>query len=346
MENFYKLNKFRNEHGYTQGQFKKYKTATNKMFRRLLAEKSDNSYIYKMESNLCKFLLLRDRVFLKKNKKMLSKMLESSEFDKIYAEYTDCFLENVHGGTDASKLLNVRNKLMEYHSFVEDISLLNDGKHDFDNDTISFQWKDLELSFENETMLSQFKNKTLVLNDHRYNTQLANKIIGCESSMDTLNYRISERETGALQNYTAASHFYNEMKSLFQFLDDNLVDSPYVSSLLESARAVHEFFDHQLSVSTGKKRVSKKDFLVPKYFEQYKEDLEYIASHTKIQPGELRKQMIEKLQKMYRDASLSAPLMPQAPVFYDIAYDYIKYPSNETEFSGIFKGLAGILRKN
>lgn len=331
METFELLDRNRIEHGYMQRNLRQYKKFCNKQFRILRkAGATDQASAYKLESNLAKFLLFGSRRYLRKNTRLLKSM--RSEFSSLYLRYNECFAASKEGAAPVDKLIELRHQLADFYSFLEDIYTLNDGRHDFEQYKIKYQWNDITLHFETQRMLDSFLNGDFEMKDHRFNTQLALKVFNMERSREEFAQVIGESNAQILSAFGSSEKLFTSVTELYQFLEDNFLHSAFAKELYAATSEVHAFITRLFEYRNGVLHTGAERFEVPALFSDCKKALKALEGRKSIRGKKLREMMLgileERLSSDFRKRS-----MPFLPVFYDIAYDFIEYPAVDNDVS-------------
>lgn len=343
MEELELIDRERLNHGYTTHNFKTYKKHCNKMKRRPTASKNDQALIYKLECNIAKYRMFKSVTFLYKNKRLLKNI--DSSFSRMYLRYLACFIANEKGCLDINDLISLRHDLVDYYSFIDDIHLINDNRHDFEPYKVKHMWHDIPVLFETEKVRDSFVNKTFILNDFRFNTKLAIKILNAEDKKEALTgLLVSDRSL--LHVFGSVNALYSAVSDLEKFLSDNFVESNYVTELKESSKKVLRFIKSVMEHSNGitvDKAVDLKGleeridaFTAPLHFEEVADALEKIKTERKMKPSHVRSLLLGLVEKRLK-VDVNSRRMPFSPVFYDLAYDYIDYSSVDNSVAGLLQ---------
>lgn len=320
-------------HGYTTLQYKTYKNHCNKM-KNINKNKDDTLYLlYCLESNLVKFKILNSISYLYKNRRLLKNM--NSEFSKIYSKYNDSFIKNKKGTVEIDTLVSLRNDLADYYSFLDDIYILSDNRHDFDQYKVKFVWNDIPIVFETEKILQSFISNRFLLNDFRFNTQLARKILSVENRKKELESVIVETDD-PFKTFEYSSSLIAAVRDLERFLEDNFVESKFLKRLKLSCEQVHQFFKKLMEYHSGILHDGIDDFRVPECFKSVEEALEGMKKSKKIDKTKLRKILLDIVEKRLT-VDCKTRRMPFLPVFYDLANDYINYETVDNSIAGILQ---------
>lgn len=342
MDTFELINGNRIEHGYVHKNLQMYKRFCNRRYTELKKSRDALAVAYKAEANLAKFLLFNSLRYLRKNMKLLGKA--SSDFSRAYARYTMCFIENHRNALSVDALVGLRHELADYYSFLDDIYALNNNRHDFDQYKIVYQWHDITLLFETQKLLDSFLGGTLVLEDHRFNTQLALKISALERDRREFVALVQDPKSEILPIFERSKRLFDDVRELKQFLDDNFLASSFVADRCGDISAVHTFIANLLEFKNGNLHAAIDGFSVPVYFADCTEALESLRGRRMVDPRRLRTILINLLEERL-GTDVAPRKMPYLPVFYDLAYDFINYPSAEEGIVGTLKDLDFLNKK-
>lgn len=344
MESFQLINSERSKHGYTTNHFKTYNKHCKTMKRKFHDIEPSTYLLYTLESNLAKFKMNNSISFLYKNKKLLKN--EHSEFSKVYLGYIECIVENKKGIGKIDRLVELRHQLADYYSFLDDVYQLADNRHDFEEYKVKYAWNDITIVFETQKILNSFLDKTFCLNDFRFNTQLALKIILVEKRKEGFlnllttpssgNSKSNDSQPDLLKVFKATSDLHAAVCDLERFLSDNFVDSNFLLQFKNSTEKVLSFIKSIMDYSNGNLNADINSFVSPVYFEDAAEHLEELKRTKKVNPKKLRSLLLDIVEKRL-EVSEEDIKMPFFPVFYDIANDYVDYSSIDNSVAGILQ---------
>lgn len=320
MDTFATINRNRAAHGYAQRNLKAYKRFCNKGFRNAGATPSPDRLLFKLESNTTKYQLFKSPRFLHKNLHLLKK--SDGVFASVYKKYTECLLNTHRDALVMDELVELHHKLAEYYTFLEDIYTMADGQHDFDQYKIVHMWHDIELLFETTQMRDMFTEGTLDLADHRFNTQLAMKILSCENALKDFGAAIKSPDADVPTVCEVFERLHSLVIALAQFLDDNYLVSNYVKLFAVETSTVHRFLSSLAGFQTS---APAEEFIVPSLYSDYATDILALQRTGRINKSDIRRLLINTLERRLAPQD-TQPVVPLLPVFYDIAYDYINYP--------------------
>lgn len=330
MDTFELINKNRIEHGYTHKNLKQYKKYCNKNFKELKKTHEVLSIVYKLESNFVKFLLFDSPTYLYKNLRILKKV--NTEFGSTYRRYITCFIDNKKDRLSVDTLVGLRHELADFYSFLDDIYCLCDNKHDFDQYKVQYQWHDITLLFETSKALDSFLDGTFDLNDHRFNTQIARKILEMERNKDEFIVSVQNSVVDIQHVHAASKKMFEGIGALDQFLDDNFLTSPYVKDLYRAISSVHGFVTKLLEYKSGIIHRDIDQYAVPAQFVEYSLCFESLKRSKMVDKQNLKNILVNILEKRL-DLKVERTKLPFLPVFYDIAYDYVGYPGLDSDLS-------------
>ncbi|ELA42495.1 uncharacterized protein VICG_00594 [Vittaforma corneae ATCC 50505] len=338
------INQERISHGYTIHHFRTYNKHCNRMKREYFRQNHDLYLIYSLESNLAKFKMLNSITFLYKNKRLLKKSDASkSDFSRIYLRYVLCFIENEKNSLSIDDLVSLRHELADYYSFLDDIYRMNDNRHDFEQYKIKYKWHDVSLLFETQKILDSFLNNSFFLNDFRFNTQLALKILDVENKkMDLFDFVKTENDP--FHVFDRVNILFSRVCELERFLNENFVESEYVQQLKNSSEKVLGFVKKVMEYNSGVLHSDIDSFTVPAHFELISDHLESMKKNKKVNPSKLRSVLLGILEKRLA-VDVTERSMPFLPVFYDIANDFITYSSVDNSIAGLLQDFNFLRRK-
>lgn len=343
MEYFKHIEQNRIAHGYIQKKLDIYKRFCNKAKRE--SATPIEKHVHGLESNLAKFLHFGSLRFLYKNLRILKKLKRTAQTDEIsafidiYTLYIQCFIESKKGQVQFEKLLELRSHISGCYTFVTDIYIMDEGRNDFTAYKTSHNWHDIPLLFETPEMRDEFINGSFLLNDNRFNTQLAFQIVAVENSKKKMIRAINRTDSSLLAIYSLSKDLNLAVESLSSFLYENFMESAYVKSIKESTEKLHLHISNLVAYKNGKIDMNVETCPVLVWFEDDYESLKKLQNHKKVDHKKLRTMLMDCVSELLKTEDKER-LMPFLPVFYDLAYDYISYPSaNENGISGIFKKL-------
>ncbi|KAI5169117.1 hypothetical protein PAEPH01_0452 [Pancytospora epiphaga] len=326
MNGFEAIDKNRKEHGYVEMNFRQYKRFCNKMSREANKQGDENLLYYRLEANHVKFLLFKSPAYLHKCLRLLRE--HNSPFCNVYREYIMCHLLQHRNQLSTETLVELRRKLADHYTFLNDIYRIADDRIDFDQYKIKHQWNDITMYFETTKMLETFINGTLTLTDNRFNTQMAVRILEVEKALGTFKDKINLSEITLLNAYNISNELLHNVSQLLQFLDDNYLASEHVNTLLDETSSVHTFITQLIDYNSGNSKINPAGFDVPLMFRECSEGLKSLSERKGVDPSGLRNALINLLaNKLMMPGDTN--ILPFPPVFYDIAFDYVKYPSLE-----------------
>lgn len=328
------INNARINFGYISHQFKAYKRYCNKMKNIHRGTDKELYLTYSLESNMAKFKMLNSLNYLHKNIRLLKKFENSSQ-DKTYEEYIKCIIESRKNDVQVDKIINLRNKVADFYSFLDDVYVINDNRHDFEQYKVKYNWHDVTLVFETQKILESFLNRTFSFCDFRFNTQLANKILDVERNIEELKSKIKETKI-AIQIFEHARNLSMSISNLERFLSDNFVESEFIVKLKNECAQILAYIKSILDYQNGDLGANVDGFKTPSMFKDVDVELKELNSNKKIDEGKLFEILLGKVEKRLK-VDDKPRKMPLLPVFYDVAYDYIEYPKLEDTMAGMLQ---------
>lgn len=334
MENLQIINNERLSHGYTTNNIKTYKKHCNKM-RKTHKNDPKLSLLYRLESNISKYKMLKSKAFLYKNRKLLKTNESLGDFIQIYSKYTECLIKSSKNCSEIDEIIQLRNQLADYYAFLEDVYEMADNRHDFDQYKVKYMWNDIIILFETEKILESFKDGTFCLNNYRFNTQLSRKILSLEKAKKNL-FAFLKSNCDVFESFKLANVFFGAICDLERFLDDNYVESAFIKELKDSCEKVLSFLNKIAEYSNGIFHSDIDSFTVPKHFEEVSAEIEKLKKEKKIDNKKLRSILLDIVEKGL-EIDAKPRKMPLLPVFYDLANDYIDYSSVDNSAAGVMQ---------
>lgn len=327
-------------HGYTINHLKAYRNYCNKKKREYRQTNRNLYFLYSLESNFTKFKILNSLAFLYKNRRILKHL--GSDFPEAYSMYMECLIRNRKGQVGVDELVQLRHALANYYSFLVDIYIMNDNRHDFEQYKVKYVWNDVEIQFETQKILDSFRERKFFLNDFRFNTQLALKILKIENKEKDL-FNLLRSTEDPYQVFELANSLSVAANDLQRYLDDNFVESAYTESFKVSSEKVLSFIKKLLEYSNGTLHADIDAFVTPIHFQEVASHLENMKQKRTVSTSKLRLLLLNILEKRL-SVSTQLRRMPFLPVFYDIANDYINYSRISNSISGLLQSF-NIFRK-
>lgn len=327
------INNDRIKYGYISHQFKAYKNHCNKMKKIHKKDNQDLYLSYSLEANMAKFKMLNALPYLYKNLRLLRKFKKSD--NKTYQEYIECFISSKKNEIEIDKIVDLRNKLSDFYSFLDDIYILNDNRHDFEQYKTKHTWNGITIVFETAKIRDSFVDGSFSFCDFRFNTQLAVKILEVERNMKSLKAKLKSSKI-AIEAYECIKVLHTAVCNIERFLSDNFVESEYILELKDSCDQVLAFVKSILNYQNGDLSSQLSSFVVPKLFNEISAELHEMNKEKKIDSQKLALILRETLEKRLK-VDDRVRKMPLLPVFYDIAYDFIEYPKTDESVVGILQ---------
>lgn len=336
MNVFSVINTNRIENGYIHKNLRQYNRFCNKMFKKYADENNNLSLVYKAESNLTKYLIFKSIRFLYKAIRVLKK--SDLDIKDVYLEYITCFKNNHIGILDINDLVRLRHKLANYYAFLDDIYNLADNRHDFDQYKINYKWHDISVLFETQELFDEFLSGKFFIEDHRFNTQMALRILKFEESKKIFLEKLTTDNLLILELFDKSKILLNTGKQLKLFLEENFIESKYVNQMYNAVSEVDVFITKLLEFKNGAIDAIEyiDNFIVPEYFKEFETVLNSLKAKKTVDTKKL-KQLLLKILENNIKGEFKARNTPLLPIFYDLANDYIKYPSEKINFLKSFK---------
>lgn len=293
-----KFNEYRREHLTTQQNYKRYK-------KWLLKHKPDN---FKLEVNMCKYFVTGSKRFLKKNLKILDKMVDTETKDtQTYKLYVEAYInQNEESILSAWNAMNENTFLFFFN--VDLLSLNNDN---FELQKYFTHWNDIELQFDSEHHKKYLMNLQNTI-DFRFNSQLAQKCFAFEELKESC-YQAIKEDKNCMLKFKEFDLFLDGFKA---YLEDNFVGSEFVKAFCDDFKRIYcKLLGNQFVQTT------------PLCFSEFQSEINKISKEV-VGAAERKQIIMSELRKMVEVKKIDHPL-PFLPVFYDLAYDYIEYPDVE-----------------
>lgn len=77
--------------------------------------------------------------------------------DKTYEEYLNCIIQSKKNEIEIDRIVSLRNSVADYYAFLDDVYIINDNRHDFDEYKIKYNWHDITLVFETHKIQKEFQ---------------------------------------------------------------------------------------------------------------------------------------------------------------------------------------------
>lgn len=334
MQSFEFINEERMQHGYSTNQLESYKKYCNKLKRLNAKTDSELRDLYALESNMAKFKLTGSLAYLRKSLRILKR--RDNLFNELYSKYIQCFIDHRKAVISVDALIDLRNELAEFYSFLDDIYQIGDNRHNFEQYKIKYQWKDITISFETKKGLESFLNGTFSLRDFRFNTQLVNKIMKFQEQLKLFGEMASRPEVNEFEAFSCTKSLSDCISILSSFLNENFVESEYVSRCKNDSIAAQDFFKKLLEFKTGTIHHDIDEFRTPELFKEFDSFFSRMKANKKIKPSKLYSMLLDIVEKKITIDETQRS-MPFSPVFYDLAYDFIEYKSQDTPVSKLLR---------
>jgi len=343
MNRFELINSERLSQGYTTNHLQSYKKYCNKMKRSYGKKDPSLALVYALEANVAKFKLLGSLAYLYKNLRLIKS--KDDEFFQAYSEYLRSFISSRKNTVNIDTLISLRVSLADYYSFLDDIYCISDNRHNFDQYKVKYQWKDIIIVFETQKCLDSFLNKTFSLRDSRFNTQLALKILEFERNLEDFSKSMQSQENKEFQIFCSAKKLCDSISNLDTFLNENFIDSEYAKNAKRDSFEALEFIKKIVEFKSGIVSESIDDFQVPALFKDLEKAFKDLKTNRKMDTKTLRANLLSALEKRLKVDSKARPL-PFSPIFYDLANDYVNYPTKEAfPMSKILKAFSFLNKK-
>lgn len=308
MDAFERIDKLRKMHNYPS---KMYRTALRK------AEGGEES---KLEINTSKYFEIGSLNYLKKNRRILKKSKESD----LYSKYNEALLTK-----SCDLLVEVRTALQNYPSFAEELDAQL-GLLDFDTSKLKYKymWNDLEILFNSEEKVEEFKKRTLVVKDTKYNSLLVKYIFNVENKRGQLDRLVLKDCARIRCILSKVKALLNGIDEFIIFLKENYVESGYLSRIQRETLRLRDYYEGLLEGKKGE------EFEVPEYFKGISKEIVESGAREVKDKKKIRKEILEEIEKYLSSSTeMNVPFIPD---FYDIAFDYIRYPAVEEKLEETF----------
>lgn len=329
--------------GYNDKEFMRYSKHCKNMIKHHKKTTLTSSAIYnlfKAESEFTRhFLTESKKIKIKRVKKAIKfteERVELEPFRMLYTAFLNCMLG------DHRKAFEIANSSRSFFSadsiFLQDIDNLIFDCNKID-ETLVFEklvgnWHDIELSFESlsdSELFFRFGNLKFK------STNYENELKGFISRFEDLK---SKFEVLAAKSPHRAECLYQKTKKLVyftdkfqQFLSKNYASSQFVSDYYIGIISVNKFYLNIRNRNKGDMGGNEEieDFKVPQFFCQ---DILNSKSVMNVDCKAVKSKLLRKLIDGVKIEEYEGK-MPFLPVSYDLANDFIKYPNERAEKSGL-----------
>lgn len=339
METFEMVDAMRSKSRFSEGDYGRYKDQLKVLMRGVChGEERD---VYKLESNLAKFMMFGSARFLRSNQRILRK--RKSEFGAMYGSLVAGMLGGVCGdGSGLGALLELRKHVVGCRTFVKQIdALIESPPYDFDVSSLKerHMWNDVPIGFNTEVEKSEFLEGKAP-EDGGYDADIARGVLLVEKRKRQLFSLVSAKPTRVVCICKKVEKLLEALGGLRQVLDENLVESEYLQQAVEDTRALLGYYSKVVRFAKELRWDGDIDvFEVPGLFKaieagvlRVREDFSYIPRRWA--RDVLLRHIEESLRP--RDPSIGVPFVP---VLFDVAGDYVSYPVEDKKMSELFKKL-------
>ncbi|WUR02806.1 uncharacterized protein VNE69_03027 [Vairimorpha necatrix] len=273
--------------------------------------KNKSSLLYHLELNTCKFYLLNSKKYLKKNLKLST--------DSLYSEYIHTI-----SCCDINKLLILRSKLEHYDSFIKEIdNLLTNQNFDINKIKSIYKWNDIEITFSTKKKQADYINKCYKVEDKKYNNQIVMFITKLENKIRSVK-KLLKKDNSRVKCIRKKFENVKKVTEMFlNFLNENYVESEYLNNLRNEVENILKIDD----VSSFSVNLFVFDDV----------SSEIVSMRDIKSKKEVKEDLILYLKGLFEINNDQLENVPFIPDFYDIAYDYIKYP--ETNINELLKNI-------
>nr|AGE95407.1 hypothetical protein ECU05_1260 [Encephalitozoon cuniculi] len=339
METFRMIEVMRNRNRFSEGDYGRYKNYLKVQMRGLGS--GEGRDLYKLESNLSKFLIFNSTGFLKSNLRILRR--DGSEFGAMYSCLTKGILENaMKKPIDTNALVGLRGRLAGCKTFVNQIdALLESPSSNFDVSSLRVRhmWNDISVGFNSEAERNEFLEGKAPLDDG-YDADIAKGILKVERRRAQLLSLIESKPTRVICIDKKAERLLEALRRLKAILGENLVESGYVEQAVKDAEELKSYYSRiAMFMKCLEWDGSIDTFSVPLSFKvlesrilKVREDFSYVPRKYP------RSVVIRYLEDSLRPRRPTIKT-PFIPVLFDIARDYISYPAEDGRISEVLKKL-------
>ncbi|KAG5859747.1 hypothetical protein KMI_05g09310 [Encephalitozoon hellem] len=336
METFEAIEAMRCKNRFSSGDYAGYKNYLKIQMRNLGAECKGRE-VYKLESNLSKFMMINSARFLKSNLRILKK--DGSEFSTMYSN----LMKGIMGkGVEVGTLLELRKKLLPYKTFVNQIdALLESPPYNFDVSSLKVRhmWNDIPIGFSSSFEKDQFLEGKAPQDDG-YDADISKAILKVENKKKRLVSLIEAKPAKIVCINKKVEELLKALYGLKTILNENLIESSYTEQIINDTEQLGVYYSNVMEFMKYLKWDDSIDaFRVPSTFKMVdsqilraREDLSYIPRKCS------RDAVVKYLEKSLRPKEPTIKI-PFIPVLFDVAKDYISYPAEDKKVSELFKKL-------
>lgn len=274
--------------------------------------------------------------------KYLKKAYKHSKTNEIYMNYiSGIFHSNKNNEESLSSFMKARCFASKNFIFVKEIDERIEhltGKQPIRQ---YIDWNGLQLEFVNEEEKLCFEERNKI-DGNDYQTLLKNHII----KYNKLNFELLKCSS---KNFKAYKNIYEKIKKLneciielYNFLNNNFVDNAFLDVLRNETSLILEFYENMLKYKkcdfSGSSKID--NFKVPSNYEYIKDAVEYAKNNKIVSLKIARELVFSEIEKIF-ECEENVINIPFLPVYYDLAYDYVQYPSeDEGKINKLLKGLS------
>lgn len=324
MEQINTLMELRSKNGYTRKDYKRYLSFTKSM---------KNKSIFLSEYYLCKYFIFIENKRL--SKKFIKKALRIKEDENtIYFLYLNGIYCGFLGETETAieKFLTARKLGINNTEFIKEIDerIFQINKN-YMPEKIKHVWNELTIEFYTQNEFDNFrhgiKNK-----EKDYRSQLINFIIDFEKLKTEMENYIEKAPNKFKNIFEKCKKLENHLAAFISFLDDNFLSCGFLNNHKNEVTEIKLFYEHLLRYANCEIELESEilKFRVGALYTKLENAIEN-SKQAKYISVKKAKALVEQKFKEKIDVQDNNIKMPFLPVYYDLAYDYIQYPKEDSK---------------
>lgn len=338
METLNTIETMRRKNGFLERNYPRYRSYLKTKMRQCTS--GDIRRICKLESNVSKFFMFDSVRFLKKNLRILRG--DTSEFSSIYTEFMTAMIGSAtNNPTSLNFLLELRKRLLPFRSFVSVVELLIESPlYNFDLSSlkVKFLWNDIEMGFNTAAERDEFLENKVVPQGGGYDSTLGRHVLNIEKKTKQLFSLIESKPGKVVCIGKKIDRLLRTLGATEEFLRQNLVESEYISRTMRETQELKSYYSKVKDfVEFVRWDESMDAFSVPPMFGPLephilsaREDMSYVSKKH------IRNGIVGYLERIFRprEPTINVPFVP---VIFDVAADYINYPTEDKRMSELVK---------
>lgn len=336
METAREVEAMRVRNGFSDKNYAGYKNYLRTELRRC---PKDARSLYKLESNMSKFLLLGSVRFLKNSMRILRK--QHSEFLDAYTKLTAALISHEAGDpVEIDVLIELREYLLPFKTFVDQIdALIESSSRTFDISSLRAKsmWNDIEVSFSTALEQKTFLESSTAPQGDGYNAVLIRYILKTEKRECQLVALVCAKPCRIICISRKIERLLEALNAMKAFLRSNLVDSAHIDQKIRETAELSGYYSKIRDfVEFVRWDESVNSFAVPSMFRSIETQILKGREEACVSKKHSQRAMLAYLEEAFRPHKATIHI-PFIPVIFDIAADYIKYPVEDKKLSELFE---------